>query len=163
MIPSGWPKTWRSLTCSAMGAWYLARAAVTNRTSSRDFIYRWRRPGNGSGNASKSSARPGRRNSSRTRVSSITTMISLYCRTFTAAGHGRPSDDLPHVFWTHVADTTEQALKEAQAGMKRKLGSASKVWVKPGVKGYETFAKIGQFLATATIDQLDALSIFGDP
>jgi alkanesulfonate monooxygenase SsuD/methylene tetrahydromethanopterin reductase-like flavin-dependent oxidoreductase (luciferase family) len=56
-----------------------------------------------------------------------------------------------------------QALKEAQAGMKRKLGSASKVWVKPGVKGYETFAKIGQFLATATIDQLDALSIFGDP
>ncbi len=31
------------------------------------------------------------------------------------------------------------------------------------MKGYETFAKIGQFLATATIDQLDALSIFGDP
>ena len=47
--------------------------------------------------------------------------------------------------------------------MKRKLGSSTKVWVKPGVSGYETFAKIGQFLASATIDQLDALSIFGDP
>jgi alkanesulfonate monooxygenase SsuD/methylene tetrahydromethanopterin reductase-like flavin-dependent oxidoreductase (luciferase family) len=93
----------------------------------------------------------------------VAAQLALYRRTFTAAGHGRPSDDLPHVFWTHVADSTEQALKEAQAGMKRKLGSASKVWVKSGVKGYETFAKIGQFLATATIDQLDALSIFGDP
>jgi alkanesulfonate monooxygenase SsuD/methylene tetrahydromethanopterin reductase-like flavin-dependent oxidoreductase (luciferase family) len=47
--------------------------------------------------------------------------------------------------------------------MKRKLGSSTKVWVKPGTGGYETFAKLGQFLATATIEQLDALSIFGDP
>jgi alkanesulfonate monooxygenase SsuD/methylene tetrahydromethanopterin reductase-like flavin-dependent oxidoreductase (luciferase family) len=62
-----------------------------------------------------------------------------------------------------VADTTEQALKEAEAGMKRKLGSSTKVWVKPGTSGYETFAKLGQFLATATIEQLDALAIFGDP
>ncbi len=48
--------------------------------------------------------------------------------------------------------------------MKRKLGSSTKVWAKPGTGGgYEAFAKVGQFLATATIDQLDALSIFGDP
>lgn len=63
----------------------------------------------------------------------------------------------------NVADTTDQALREAEVGMKRKLGSSTKVWVEPGVSGYETFAKIGQFLASATIDQLDALSIFGDP
>jgi len=48
--------------------------------------------------------------------------------------------------------------------MKRKLGSSTKVWAKPGTGGgYEAFAKVGQFLATATIEQLDALSIFGDP
>jgi alkanesulfonate monooxygenase SsuD/methylene tetrahydromethanopterin reductase-like flavin-dependent oxidoreductase (luciferase family) len=93
----------------------------------------------------------------------VAAQLERYRETFIAAGHGHPPDDLPHVFWTHLADSTEQALKEAEAGMKRKLGSASKVWVKPGVSGYETFAKIGQFLATATIEQLDALSIFGDP
>ena len=82
---------------------------------------------------------------------------------YIAAGHGEPTADIPHVFWTHVADTTEQALKEAKAGMKRKLGGSTKVWVKPGVRGYETFAKVGQFLATATIDQLDTMAIFGDP
>jgi len=38
------------------------------------------------------------------------------------------------------------------------------VWAKPGASSeYDAFAKVGQFLATATIDQLDALSIFGDP
>jgi alkanesulfonate monooxygenase SsuD/methylene tetrahydromethanopterin reductase-like flavin-dependent oxidoreductase (luciferase family) len=62
-----------------------------------------------------------------------------------------------------VAETTEQALQEAEAGMKRKLGGSTKVWVKPGVTGYETFAKVGQLLATATIDQLDAMALFGDP
>ena len=93
----------------------------------------------------------------------IAAQLGRYEQTFQAAGHGTPTTDLPHVFWTHVADSTEQALKEAEAGMKRKLGSSTKVWVKPGTSGYETFAKLGQFLATATIDQLDALSIFGDP
>jgi|SRR5581483_7103979 alkanesulfonate monooxygenase SsuD/methylene tetrahydromethanopterin reductase-like flavin-dependent oxidoreductase (luciferase family) len=93
----------------------------------------------------------------------VAAQLRGYRETFAAAGHGQPPDDLPHVFWTHVADSTEQALTEAEAGMKRKLGSASKVWVKPGVAGYETFAKIGQFLASARIEQLDALSIFGDP
>ncbi|MGH7933550.1 MAG: LLM class flavin-dependent oxidoreductase [Candidatus Binataceae bacterium] len=93
----------------------------------------------------------------------VAAQIERYRKTFIAAGHGQPTDDLPHIFWTHLADSTEQALTEASAGMKRKLGSASKVWVKPGVSGYETFAKVGQFLATATIEQLDALSIFGDP
>jgi alkanesulfonate monooxygenase SsuD/methylene tetrahydromethanopterin reductase-like flavin-dependent oxidoreductase (luciferase family) len=86
-----------------------------------------------------------------------------YRQTFVESGYGNPTDDLPHVFWTYVADTTDQALREAEVGMKRKLGSSTKVWVKPGVSGYETFAKIGQFLASATIEQLDALSIFGDP
>ena len=90
--------------------------------------------------------------------------LDRYRQTFTGSGHGEPTDDLPHVFWTHLADTTEQALEEAGAGMKRKLGSSTKVWAKPGTGGgYEAFAKVGQFLATATIDQLDALSIFGDP
>jgi alkanesulfonate monooxygenase SsuD/methylene tetrahydromethanopterin reductase-like flavin-dependent oxidoreductase (luciferase family) len=89
--------------------------------------------------------------------------IARYREAYIDAGHGEPPDDLPHVFWTHVADSTAQALKEAEAGMKRKLGGATKVWVKPGVAGYETFARIGQFLASATIEQLDALSIFGDP
>jgi alkanesulfonate monooxygenase SsuD/methylene tetrahydromethanopterin reductase-like flavin-dependent oxidoreductase (luciferase family) len=93
----------------------------------------------------------------------IAAQLTRYRQTFIAAGHGEPTDDIPHVFWTHVADTTEQALREAEVGMKRKLGGSTKVWVKPGVSGYETFAKVGQFLATATIDQLDALSIFGDP
>ncbi len=93
----------------------------------------------------------------------VAAQLKRYRENFVAAGHGQPPEDLPHVFWTHVADSTEGALKEAEAGMKRKLGSASKVWVKPGVSGYETFARIGQFLATATIEQLDALSIFGDP
>jgi alkanesulfonate monooxygenase SsuD/methylene tetrahydromethanopterin reductase-like flavin-dependent oxidoreductase (luciferase family) len=93
----------------------------------------------------------------------VSAQLSRYRQTFIENGHGKPIDDLPHVFWTYVADTTDQALKEAEVGMKRKLGSSTKVWVKPGVSGYETFAKIGQFLASATIDQLDALSIFGDP
>src|SRR5262249_26257827 len=93
----------------------------------------------------------------------IAAQLVRYRETFSAAGYGQPADDLPHVFWTHVADTTEQALKEAEARMKRKLGSSTRVWVKPGTSGYETFAKLGQFLATATIEQLDALSIFGDP
>lgn len=93
----------------------------------------------------------------------ITAQLTRYRQTFVAAGHGEPTDDIPHVFWAHVTDTTEQALREAEVGMKRKLGGSTKVWVKPGVSGYETFAKVGQFLATATIDQLDALSIFGDP
>ena len=94
----------------------------------------------------------------------IAAQLDRYRQTFRAAGHGQPSDDLPHVFWTHLADTTEQALDEAEAGMKRKLGSSTKVWAKPGTGGgYEAFAKVGQFLATATIEQLDALSIFGDP
>ena len=35
--------------------------------------------------------------------------------------------------------------------------------MKPGVSGYETFAKVGQFLATATIEQIDTMAIFGDP
>ena len=47
--------------------------------------------------------------------------------------------------------------------MQRKLGGSTKVWVKPGVSGYETFARVGQFLATATIDQLDTMALFGDP
>ena len=47
--------------------------------------------------------------------------------------------------------------------MKLKLDSATKVWTPPGTKGYEAMAEIGKFLATATIDQLDELSIFGDP
>lgn len=89
--------------------------------------------------------------------------LARHREAYLAAGHGEPTDDIPHVFWTHVADTTEQALKEAEAGMKRKLGGSTKVWVKPGVKGYEAFAQLGQFLATATIDQLDAMAIFGDP
>ena len=93
----------------------------------------------------------------------VAAQLARYRQTFAAAGHGLPTDDLPHIFWTHLEDSTEQALKEAEAGMKRKLGSATKVWVNPGVSGYETFAKIGQFLATATIEQLDALSLFGDP
>jgi len=89
--------------------------------------------------------------------------LARYRQTFTAAGHGPPPDDLPHVFWTHVADTTAQALHEAEAGMKRKRSNYRQVWVSPDVKGYEAFAKVGQFLATATIEQLDALAIFGDP
>lgn len=89
--------------------------------------------------------------------------LSRYRQTFIENGHGEPTEDLPHAFWTYVADTTEQALREAEVGMKRKLGSSTRVWVKSGVSGYEAFAKIGQFLASATIDQLDALSIFGDP
>ena len=93
----------------------------------------------------------------------VAEQIAQYRQSYIGAGHGEPPDDLPHVFWTHVADSTSLALREAEAGMKRKLGGAAKVWVKPGVAGYDTFAKIGQFLATATIDQLDALSIFGDP
>ena len=94
----------------------------------------------------------------------IAAQLDRYRETFTTSGHGQPTEDLPHVFWTHLADTTEQALQEAEAGMKRKLGSSTKVWAKPGAGGgYEAFAKVGQFLATATIDQLDALSIFGDP
>jgi alkanesulfonate monooxygenase SsuD/methylene tetrahydromethanopterin reductase-like flavin-dependent oxidoreductase (luciferase family) len=93
----------------------------------------------------------------------VAAQIARFNHSYAAAGHGEPPDDLPHVFWTHVADSTTQALREADAGMKRKLGSSTRQWVKPGVTGYETFAKLGQFLATATIDQLDALSIFGDP
>jgi alkanesulfonate monooxygenase SsuD/methylene tetrahydromethanopterin reductase-like flavin-dependent oxidoreductase (luciferase family) len=93
----------------------------------------------------------------------VKAQLDRYRETYIATGHGEPTDDIPHVFWTHVAETTEQALQEAEAGMKRKLGGSTKVWVKPGVKGYEAFAKLGQFLATATIDQLDAMAIFGDP
>ena len=93
----------------------------------------------------------------------IAAQLARYRQTFSAAGQGEPTNDLPHVFWTHVADTTEQALKEAEAGMKRKLGSGTKAWVKPGISGYDAFARVGQFLATATIGQIDALSIFGDP
>ena len=89
--------------------------------------------------------------------------LARYRAVYRAAGHGDPPDDIPHVFWTHVADTTAQALQEAEVGMQRKLGGATKVWVKPGVSGYETFAKVGQFLATATIDQLDTVALFGDP
>ncbi len=90
--------------------------------------------------------------------------LARYRQVFREWGHGEPPEDLPHVFWTHVADTTEQALREAEEGMKRKLGSATKVWAKPGSGGgYDAFARVGQFLATATIEQLDALSIFGDP
>ena len=93
----------------------------------------------------------------------VADQLARYRQAYRAAGHGEPTEDIPHVFWTHVANTTEQALQEAEAGMKRKLGGSTKVWVKPGVKGYETFAKVGQFLATATIDQLDTMAIFGDP
>jgi alkanesulfonate monooxygenase SsuD/methylene tetrahydromethanopterin reductase-like flavin-dependent oxidoreductase (luciferase family) len=93
----------------------------------------------------------------------VAAQLARYQQVFIAGGYGKPSDDLPHTFWTHVADTTEQALMEAENGMRRKLGSSTKVWVRPGVTGYETLAKIGQFLTTATIEQLDALSIFGDP
>jgi alkanesulfonate monooxygenase SsuD/methylene tetrahydromethanopterin reductase-like flavin-dependent oxidoreductase (luciferase family) len=78
----------------------------------------------------------------------VAEQLSRYRQTFIENGHGEPTDDLPHVFWTYVADTTEQALREAEAGMKRKLGSSTKVWVKSGVNGYEAFAKIGQFLAS---------------
>jgi natural product biosynthesis luciferase-like monooxygenase protein len=94
----------------------------------------------------------------------VAQQLSRYRQAFVEAGHGEPPTDLPHVFWTHVADTTDQALREAEIGMKRKLGSATKVWAKPGSGGgYEAFAKLGQFLATATIEQIDALAIFGDP
>lgn len=93
----------------------------------------------------------------------VADQLKRYREVYVAAGHGEPTADIPHVFWTHVADTTAQALKEAEAGMKRKLGGSTKVWVKPGVRGYETFAKVGQLLATATIDQLDTMAIFGDP
>ncbi|MGH8009368.1 MAG: LLM class flavin-dependent oxidoreductase, partial [Candidatus Binatia bacterium] len=93
----------------------------------------------------------------------IAGQLARYRHAFTAAGHGTPPTDLPHVFWTHVADTTEEAWKTAEAGMKRKLGSSTKVWAKPGTGGYDAFAKVGQFLATATIEQIDVLSIFGDP
>jgi alkanesulfonate monooxygenase SsuD/methylene tetrahydromethanopterin reductase-like flavin-dependent oxidoreductase (luciferase family) len=93
----------------------------------------------------------------------VASQLMRYRGIYRASGYGEPPDDLPHVFWTHVSETTAQALREAEAGMKRKLGGATKVWVKPNVSGYETFAKIGQFLATATIEQLDGLSIFGDP
>jgi alkanesulfonate monooxygenase SsuD/methylene tetrahydromethanopterin reductase-like flavin-dependent oxidoreductase (luciferase family) len=94
----------------------------------------------------------------------ITEQLVNYRQSFTQAGYGQPTDDLPHVFWTHLADSTAEALKEAEAGMKRKLGSVTKVWAKPSAGGeYDAFVKVGQFLATATIDQLDALSIFGDP
>ncbi|MBV8774362.1 MAG: LLM class flavin-dependent oxidoreductase [Deltaproteobacteria bacterium] len=93
----------------------------------------------------------------------VASQIDRFNQSYVAAGHGQPPDDLPHVFWTHVADSTTQALHEAEAGMKRKLGSSTRQWVKAGVSGYEAFAKLGQFLASATIEQLDALSIFGDP
>jgi len=93
----------------------------------------------------------------------VADQLSRYRQAFTEAGHGEPPEDLPHVFWTHVADTTEQALREAEVGMKRKLGSATKVWTKPGTSGYDAFARLGQFLATATIEQIDQLAIFGDP
>jgi len=89
--------------------------------------------------------------------------LTRYRQAYRAAGHGEASDDMPHVFWSHVTDSTEQALREAEAGMKKKLGGSTKVWVKPGVSGYETFAKVGQFLATATIEQIDAMAIFGNP
>jgi len=93
----------------------------------------------------------------------VADQLRRYRQAYRTAGHGEPPEDIPHVFWTHIADSTAQALKEAEAGMKRKLGGSTSVWVKPGVKGYETFAKIGQFLAAATIEQLDAMAIFGDP
>jgi alkanesulfonate monooxygenase SsuD/methylene tetrahydromethanopterin reductase-like flavin-dependent oxidoreductase (luciferase family) len=93
----------------------------------------------------------------------VAAQLARYRQTFRAAGHGEPTDDLPHVFWTHLADTTEQALHEADSGMKRKRSNYNQVWVKPGTSGYEAFAKLGQFLASATIEQLDALAIFGDP
>lgn len=93
----------------------------------------------------------------------VADQLRRYRQAFVAAGHGTPPDDIPHVFWSHVTDSTAQALREAEAGMQRKLGGATRVWVKPGVSGYETFARVGQFLASATIDQLDALAIFGDP
>jgi len=94
----------------------------------------------------------------------IAEQLVSYRKAFTQAGYGQPTDDLPHVFWTHLAESTEDALTEAETGMKRKLGSSTKVWAKPGTNSeYDAFAKVGQFLATATIEQLDALSIFGDP
>lgn len=93
----------------------------------------------------------------------IRTQLDMYDQVFRDAGHGEPPRDLPHVVWCHVADTTAQALANAERGMKLKLDSATKVWTPPGTKGYEAMAEIGKFLATATIDQLDELSIFGDP
>ncbi len=93
----------------------------------------------------------------------VASQIERFNQSYIEAGHGEPPDDLPHVFWTHVADSATQALDEADLAMKRKLGSSTRQWVKPGVAGYEAFARLGQFLATATIEQLDALSIFGDP
>ena len=89
--------------------------------------------------------------------------LARYREAYVAAGHGEPPEDIPHVFWSHVTESTDQALREAEAGMKKKLGGSTKVWVKPGVSGYETFAKVGQFLATATIEQIDTMAIFGDP
>ena len=94
----------------------------------------------------------------------IRTQLSRYRDAYIGAGHGQPTEDLPHVFWCHVAQNTKRALATAEAGMKRKLGSATKVWAKPGAGGdYDAFAKVGQFLATAGIEEIDALSIFGDP
>jgi hypothetical protein len=65
--------------------------------------------------------------------------------------------------WKSNLGDISALVKQSAAGIKRKLGSSTRQWVSAGVAGYETFAKVGQFLATATTDQLDALSIFGDP
>jgi alkanesulfonate monooxygenase SsuD/methylene tetrahydromethanopterin reductase-like flavin-dependent oxidoreductase (luciferase family) len=94
---------------------------------------------------------------------SISEQLDRFRSTFRAAGHGEPPADLPHVVWCHVADTTAEALANAEAGMKLKLDSATKVWTPPGTTGYEAIAEVGKFLATATIDQLDEVAIFGDP
>jgi len=93
----------------------------------------------------------------------IAEQLERFRSTFRAAGHGDPPEVLPHVVWCHVADTTDEALINAEVGMKRKLDSAAKVWTAPGTKGYDAVAEVGKFLATATISQLDELSIFGDP
>jgi alkanesulfonate monooxygenase SsuD/methylene tetrahydromethanopterin reductase-like flavin-dependent oxidoreductase (luciferase family) len=67
------------------------------------------------------------------------------------------------VVWCHVADTTDKASINAEVGMKRKLDSATKVWTAPGTTGYDAVAEAEIFLATATIGQVDELSVFGDP
>jgi alkanesulfonate monooxygenase SsuD/methylene tetrahydromethanopterin reductase-like flavin-dependent oxidoreductase (luciferase family) len=40
----------------------------------------------------------------------VATQLRRYRESFVAAGHGRPPEDLPHVFWTHVADSTGSRL-----------------------------------------------------
>jgi hypothetical protein len=47
--------------------------------------------------------------------------LARYRQAFVAAGHGEPTDDIPHVFWSHVTESTDQALREADV-MRDEMG-----------------------------------------